>query len=168
ARAAALIGQPVEVLRFEHFDLPPVFDGIWACASLLHLPEAELPECLTRLWAALKPSGNFYLSFKLGSGERAKDGRHFTDATEERLRLWMADLPEVASIDCWTTRDARPDRQEAWLNAVARRGGVAAGKLVSGGPADHFLPQLSRAAAQATEIDIAVAFIKATGLRLLI
>lgn len=168
ARAAALIGQSVEVLRFEHFDQPPVFDGIWACASLLHLPEADLPRCLARLWAALKPAGSFYLSFRLGSGERSKDGRHFTDATEERLRLWMGDLTEVANIDCWTTRDERPDRQEAWLNAIVRRSGIAAEKLVTGGPADHFLPQLSRAAAQATEIDIAVAFIKTTGLRLLI
>ena len=167
-RASALIGQHVEILRFEDFRQPPIFDGIWACASLLHLPESVIPGCIGRLWAALKPSGAFYLSFKYGQGERTKDGRHFTDATEERLRHWLKDLPEVADLDLWTTDDARPDRQDIWLNAILRRAPAAARNLITGEAANPFLPQLSVAMAQAAEIELAVAFIKTTGLRLLI
>src|SRR5262245_38138423 len=84
ARASGLIGTPVTVLRFEDFEECDCFDAIWACASLLHVPEVHLPTCIGNLWAGLKPFGVFYLSFKLGHGERAVDGRHFTDATEER------------------------------------------------------------------------------------
>ena len=168
ARASVLIGQNVEVLRFEQFDLPSMFDGIWACASLLHLPEADIPSCIFRLWASLKPSGAFYLSFKYGTSERNKDGRHFTDATEERLRHWLADLPEVAGIDLWTTHDARPDRDDVWLNAIIHRAPFASRSLITGELANPFLPQLSAAMAQASEIELAVAFIKTTGLRLLI
>lgn len=168
ARASTLIGQTVEVQSFEGVHQPPIFDGIWACASLLHLPEANIPYCIARLWAALKPSGAFYLSFKYGEGERKKDGRHFTDATEERLRHWLTDLPDVVGIEFWTTNDARPDRQDIWLNAIIRRAPVASRHLITGELANPFLPQLSAAMAQAAEIELAVAFIKITGLRLLI
>ena len=168
ARASVFVGHSVEVLRFEEFSKPPIFDGIWACASLLHVPEADLPETIARLWAALKPTGFFYLSFKYGEGERTKDGRHFTDATEERLLEWVAELPDVESRDVWTTEDVRADRQETWLNAIIRRQSTPVEKLITGQQFNPFLPQLSAAIAQATEIDLAVAFIKTTGLRLLL
>jgi superfamily II DNA or RNA helicase/SAM-dependent methyltransferase len=167
ARASSLIGQPVEVLTFESFQKPPIFDGIWACASLLHLNEADIPSCIARLWAGLKSSGVFYLSFKYGDGERSHDGRHFTDATEARLRFWLTDLPEVSSIEVWTTDDARSDRQDIWLNAIIHRAPVASRSLITGESTNPFLTQLSGAMAQAAEIELAVAFIKATGLRLL-
>uniref|UniRef100_UPI0035B0A158 DEAD/DEAH box helicase family protein n=1 Tax=Stella sp. TaxID=2912054 RepID=UPI0035B0A158 len=166
--AAALIGQDVEVLRFEQFEQPPIFDGIWACASLLHLPEAQIPGAVARLWAALKPSGAFYLSFKEGGGERHKDGRHFTDATEGRLRTWLAKLPGSLPADLWTSQDVRADRTDVWLNAIVRRSPVNAVRLITGEQSNPFLPQLSAAIAQAAEIELAVAFIKTTGLRLLL
>jgi hypothetical protein len=46
------------------------FDGIWACASPLHVPRLELPPRMTRLAKALKPGGVMYVSFKYGLGER--------------------------------------------------------------------------------------------------
>ena len=168
ARASAFIGQNVKVLRFDEFDEPPIFDGIWACASLLHVPEAELPGTFARIWAALKPTGSFYFSFKYGEGERTKDGRHFTDATEERLLEWLAELPDVGFQDVWTTEDVRADRQEIWLNVIIRRKSTPVDKLITGQQCNPFLPQLSAAMARATEIDLAVAFIKTTGLRLLL
>src|SRR5258707_382818 len=168
ARASKVIGEPVSVLRFENFGERDSFDAIWACASLLHVPEAQLPSCISKLWAGLKPAGAFYLSFKFGDRERVVDGRHFTDATEERIRRWVSPLTDVEGIECWTTKDARPERQETWLNAIVRRRPAAANKIVTGERANPFLPKLSAAMAQATEIDLAVAFVKATGLRLLL
>lgn len=43
------IHQPVAVRRFEEVDEQDVYDGVWACASLLHLPEAQLRTALARL-----------------------------------------------------------------------------------------------------------------------
>lgn len=97
------------------------YDGIWACASLLHVLEKDMPECLHRLWQALKPGGVFYLSFKHGEGERLQQGRHFTDATPSRLAQWLQALSDVASSETWITEDARPDRHERWLNALLKR-----------------------------------------------
>jgi superfamily II DNA or RNA helicase/SAM-dependent methyltransferase len=167
--AAEGIGQPVQVQRFDELDERAAYDGVWACASLLHLPPAELPDALHRLWAALKPDGVLYLSLKHGDGERVDaEGRHFTDATEARLRDWLAALPEVAGIDCWLTPDHRPDRPDTWLNALMRRDTAPAAKLVTGEPTNPFLPQLCDAIAHADEIDLAVSFVKITGLRMLL
>ena len=168
-RAAEHIQQPVQVQRFEELDERAAYDGIWACASLLHLPAAELPNALQGLWAALKPDGTLYLSLKQGDGERVDaEGRHFTDATEVRLRDWLASLPEVAAIDCWLTPDERPDRTENWLNALVRRETAPAAKLVTGETTNPFLAQLCDAIAHADEIDLAVSFVKVTGLNMLL
>ena len=168
ARASSLIGQPVSILRLEKFESAPIFDGIWACASLLHLPELEIPASISRLWAALKPTGTLYLSFKYGNGERIDRGRHFTDANEERVVKWLAELTDVESHTLWTTQDIRPERQEVWLNAIVRRCAAVANRLITGEKSNPLLPQLSAAIASAAEIDLAVAFIKTTGLRLLL
>jgi superfamily II DNA or RNA helicase/SAM-dependent methyltransferase/SOS-response transcriptional repressor LexA len=167
--ASRYIGQEVAVRTFADIDECHCYDGIWACASLLHLPESELPAALARLWAALKPGGIFYLSFKNGEGERRDDqGRHFTDATESRLRGWLRPLPDIDSIACWLTADCRPGRSEQWLNVLLRRRPPTRNKLVSGGEDNPFLPHLCTAINLADEIDLAVAFVKTTGLRLLL
>lgn len=108
--AAEYLGQPVEVSTFAGIVECDCYDGIWACASLLHLPLAEIPAALDRLWKALKPGGAFYLSFKMGEGERAQDGRQFTDASETNLCEWLRALPQLHAIETWLTDDQRPDR----------------------------------------------------------
>ncbi len=114
--ASEYLGQAVAVHTFIDVAERDCYDGIWACASLLHLPLAEMPAALLRLWTALKPGGAFYLSFKLGEGERAQDGRHFTDANEATLREWLRILPSISTVQCWLTEDQRPDRHEQWID----------------------------------------------------
>lgn len=112
-------GLPVEKKRFEDVTEVERYDGIWCCASLLHVPLAELPGVMARLARALKPDGVWYLSFKYGSGEREKDGRVFTDMDEIKLNYLIADLENIVLLDTWIAGDKRPDRQdEQWLNAL--------------------------------------------------
>lgn len=167
ALASAHLGAEVAIRTFAEVCEHSCYDGIWACASLLHLPTADIPGALKNLWHALKPGGAFYLSFKIGSGERVHDGRHFTDVTEAELHQWISPLPGLESVEYWTTSDQRPGRSEHWLNAIFKRAAPIAEKLITGG-ADPFLPYLCGAVNTASEIDIAVAFIKTTGLRLLL
>lgn len=91
-------GLDVQLRTFADVKEQACYDGIWACASLLHVSQAELPAALAGLWNALKPGGAFYLSFKLGTSERLQDGRHFTDVEEPQLREWFAGLPDVDPI----------------------------------------------------------------------
>ena len=165
--ASTHCGFKVAVRRFEDVDDVEAFDGIWCCASLLHVPLTAMPATLDRLWRALRPGGTLYVSLKHGNGERVHSGRRFTDADEATLRKWLGRWPDVHQLDLWLTDDQRPDRAECWTNALATRAPVASQRLVTGG-ADHFLPHLSEAFTRATQADLAVAFIKTTGLRLLL
>ncbi len=160
-------GFPVHVRTFADVDEKSVYDGIWACASLLHVPAAEMPTALARLWIALKPGGSFYCSFKLGAGERVHEGRHFTDADESTLASWLSRLPQAELASIWRTPDARPGRRDEWLNAIVVKAIAPAVKLVTGG-SDPFLPHLSRAISGATDIALAVSFVKTLGLKLLL
>lgn len=165
--ASAHCGFEVANRRFDDVDEIAHFDGIWCCASLLHVPLSELPATFDRLWRALHPGGVLYVSFKHGQGEREHGGRRFTDADEATLQQWLGQLPDVDRIDLWLTDDQRPGRAERWTNALATRKPAPTQRLVTGG-ADHFLPHLSEALANATEADLGVAFIKASGLQLLL
>ncbi|MFN9880803.1 MAG: class I SAM-dependent methyltransferase, partial [Planctomycetota bacterium] len=60
--------------RFQDLDYRDAFDGIWACASLLHVPLSDLPDVFDRLRRALKQDGVCFMSFKYGNSERMDDG----------------------------------------------------------------------------------------------
>lgn len=115
-------GLPVRRMTFEAFVWESCFEGIWACASLLHVAEADLPEAIARLARHLVPGGVLYMSFKPGAGTRIKDGRRFTDMTEARLGALLDACPALAGCEMWRSADRRPNRAgETWLNALARR-----------------------------------------------
>lgn len=112
-------GLPVKQMRFEEVTEVERYDGIWCCASLLHVPLAELPGVMAQLAKALKPGGVWYLSFKYGSGEREKDGRRFTDMNEAGLGEMIVGLSGIELVECWLTGDKRAERQkERWFNAL--------------------------------------------------
>lgn len=93
-------------------------DGIWACASLLHVPMSELEQTFLHLGQFLKTGGVFYCSFKYGNNEIERNGRRFTNLNEALLRHLLSALP-LSIQKTWITEDLRPDRaEEKWLNAV--------------------------------------------------
>jgi 2-polyprenyl-3-methyl-5-hydroxy-6-metoxy-1,4-benzoquinol methylase len=118
--ASELLNQTVECMRFNEIRRQGEFDAVWACASLLHVPRAELSGSISALISSLKPDGVMYCSFKLGEEEREHDGRFFTDMTEESFRLLMSDISPDAEIETWITEDQRPDRNESWLNTLVK------------------------------------------------
>jgi 2-polyprenyl-3-methyl-5-hydroxy-6-metoxy-1,4-benzoquinol methylase len=93
--ASQYSGLPVKLLRFQDLDFNEEFDAIWACASLLHVPRAEIDDVLTRLANAPKSGGIMYMSFKHGLRERTKNGRFFNDYTEESLHRQLARHPQL-------------------------------------------------------------------------
>lgn len=121
ALAKAHSGLPVKQMTFAGVNEQEQFDGIWCCASLLHVPFAELPGVMHKLAAALKPGGIWYFSFKYGEGEREQEGRTFTDINETRLAALLAGQPTVAVIEQWITQDVRPGRDEKWLNCLVMK-----------------------------------------------
>lgn len=122
--ARLLTGLPVWRLDFRDYtpEEGEVYDGIWACASLLHLQKTELLPVMKVLSQALRPGGAFYVSFKYGTFEGERNGRHFTDFTLEEFREFIKSIPELSVAEYWITGDVRPGRgDERWLNIVLQR-----------------------------------------------
>ena len=113
-----------EVLQmtFEEMDFDDVFDGIWACASLVHLTEDEMEEILGKLVQALKMDGILYFLVHKGDRDGIYNGRYFRDYTRKELYGLMEKFSELELIDIWTTQDVRPGKTDKmWLNVLARK-----------------------------------------------
>ncbi|MGP7735435.1 class I SAM-dependent methyltransferase [Oceanimonas smirnovii] len=120
-KARDYTGLPVACHEFLSLSCQPPADAIWACASLLHVPENELAGVLAHLAAQLKTGGVLYCSFKYGRGEVERNGRRFTDMNEQGLAQLLEALP-LAITESWQTADLRPGReQETWLNALLKK-----------------------------------------------
>lgn len=116
-----ITGVKTSCIRFQDFNSPPKYDGIWACASLLHVPLAELDDVVRHLVRALKSSGAFYLSFRYGTKERiAADGRHFTDMDEDATRRLLNAIPDLTIAEIWRSGgEGVHHGKDFWLNAIA-------------------------------------------------
>ncbi len=113
------IGIPVSCFSFEEMEIREKYDGIWACASLLHVAAADMEDVFFRLCRALKTGGILYASFKYGEGERIKDGRHFTDYTENALKR-LAEKTGFSVMKCFLTQDVRAEyKEQKWVNLIA-------------------------------------------------
>ncbi len=117
--ASEYAGQDVIHLQFQEISFTQLFDGIWASASLLHVPSNELGIVLTKLKNSLKENGVLYASFKYGDFEGERNGRYFNDLTETTASEAFSDF-EV--IKTWITCDARKDRlDEKWVNILVKK-----------------------------------------------
>ena len=99
------------------------YDGIWACASILHLNKAELSGVFEKMSRALKKTGIIYTSFKYGDFEGMRNGRYFTDFTEESFAALLNNIPLLTIEKQWITGDARQSRENVkWYNIILKRG----------------------------------------------
>lgn len=121
ALASNVINKKVHVCEFKNYRNEHRFDAIWACASLLHVPYNELPQTFKSLTALLNNDGVFYCSFKYGDDEVERNGRLFSNLTENSFAKQVEGLP-LQIIKQWQTGDLRADRQsEKWLNVILRK-----------------------------------------------
>ncbi|MBX5157885.1 class I SAM-dependent methyltransferase [Rhizobium sp. NZLR8] len=121
-QAEVRIGRPVKVMLFQELDADSAFDGVWAHASLLHVPRAELPDVFARIRRALKIGGFLHASFKAGEAEGHDGfGRYYNYPSAE----WLSELLKKAgwyniAIEESDGRgyDGKPTR---WLTVSAER-----------------------------------------------
>ena len=107
---------------FQHYRPDKKFDGIWACASLLHLSFDEVVEVMNRLSLCLNKGGCFYVSFKYGEFSYMRHGRYFTDMTKETFAQLLANVEGLKIELQKITSDVRADRvDEKWLNVYMEK-----------------------------------------------
>jgi SAM-dependent methyltransferase len=121
--ASRRLGHPVEAMRFDQLDAHEAYDGVWASACLLHVPRDELAGILGKIHRALKPSGVFYASYKMGEDDgRDSLGRYYSYVSREWLEMTYASAGSWITLSSDTNVIQSFDETPAnMLNLVVRR-----------------------------------------------
>ena len=105
--ASQLLNHNVIVSRFEELKLEGKYDGIWACASLLHVNREDIVSVLKKLVNNLKDGAVFYLSFKY---------------TNETFKEVIKEIKDFRIKDIYKTGDTLGGREGLlWLNILLQR-----------------------------------------------
>ena len=120
--AGEYTGVNVKNMLFHELAEVERYDGIWACSSILHLPPEELADVMRKMVIALKYNGIIYTSFKYGTFAGERNGRYFTDMTEDAFADFIKQIKNIKIEEQWITSDVRPERsEEKWLNLILRK-----------------------------------------------
>lgn len=96
------------------------FDGIFANASLFHVPGQELPRILTACHRALRMSGILFMSNPRGNAEGWQGERygHYMEFDDSRACLEQAGF---SVLDHYYRPAGKPRQQQPWLAIIAQR-----------------------------------------------
>ncbi len=120
--ASVYTGIEAKHMLFHELNDVITYDGIWACASILHLPYEDLSNVFLKMATALKDNGILYTSFKYGTFEGYRGERYYTDMDEEKLSHFLEKLKLFSIVEEWVSEDVRPGRSdEKWLNILLKK-----------------------------------------------
>lgn len=122
AMAAAYSGCEVWQQNFLDLDLPDeMFDGIYANASLFHVPRSLLPKVLGELHAALKPGGVLFSSNPRGNNEEGWNGPRWGSFHD--YAAWEAYVTGAGfdPLSHYYRPEGLPRDQQPWLASVWRK-----------------------------------------------
>lgn len=115
------IGQDVvHHMMFDELEFEDVFDGVWACASLLHVKKTEINGIIDKISKSLVKDGVLYMSFKQGEFEGMRDGRYYADYEVSEIRNIIKAHQELEIIDIYTKRRNKDD-EHTWINVFVRK-----------------------------------------------
>lgn len=120
--ASEYTGIEVKNMFFQELTEVEKYDGIWACSSILHLTVKDLSDVMKKMVIALRKNGIIYTSFKYGVFAGERNGRYFTDMTEETFAKFLKNIDGLEVEEQWKSSDVRPGREEEkWLNLILRK-----------------------------------------------
>jgi hypothetical protein len=110
-------------MLFEEIEFIDLFDGIWASASLLHVPKEKLGDVLHRLNRALKKNGVLFMSFKYGNFEGIRDDRYYTDINDDDVESLVGEGWKM--IKYYISGDKIGRDEVKWINIFMKKKGTA-------------------------------------------
>ena len=117
--ASNLLNEEVEQLNFLDINYNNEFDGIFACASLLHLSSEDLLIVLNKISNALKENGILYTCFKYGNSTRVDKGRFYNDMNEEKFIKLLTNVEDLKILKTWVTQQYKTDTK--FINYIIRK-----------------------------------------------
>lgn len=112
-----------QVMDFEHLDFSAAeFDGIWADASLHHIPKAKLPDVLVKIYEILKKEGLFFIKVKHGQSDSIRENEKFGKVLKRYFAYYESDeLVNFLSSAGFTVLDAKVTTGGEWLDVFAKK-----------------------------------------------
>lgn len=117
--ARSILNRDVEQINFLDINYKEEFDGVFACASLLHLDNEDLIVVLKKISSALKQNGILYTCFKYGNSTRVDKGRFYNDMNEEKFLDLIKNIEELKIMKSWITEQYKTDTK--FLNYVIKK-----------------------------------------------
>ena len=122
AMARADSGCEVWHQDFLALDLPAErFDGIFANASLFHVPRQELPRVLRQLRAALKPGGVLFSSNPRGGNDEGWSGQRYGSWHDYESWKVLLEAAGFEELEHYYRPAGLPREQQPWLASVWRK-----------------------------------------------
>lgn len=116
----------VKEMFFEDFIEKDTYDGIWACATLLHLPKEVLIKVLSNLAASLKDDGYIYTTFKYGNFEGIRHERYFIDFTPETFSELIKSVSELEIIEEFESNSSlKSQNNKHWINFILKKKNIS-------------------------------------------
>lgn len=120
--SSELTGQKTQYLRMQDIEFKNEFNGIWACASLLHIDKKITESGFNILCNALRDNGVLYASYKYGKGTSILGDRYYNNYDETSFAEVIDNVNNFEILTYWITKDLRPDRiDEKWLNVILKK-----------------------------------------------
>lgn len=117
--ASNLLNEKVQQLNFLDINYKDEFDGVFACASLLHLSNEDLLTVLKKISNALKENGILYTCFKYGDSTRVDKGRFYNDMNEEKFINILNNVEDLKILKTWVTVQYKSDTK--FINYIIRK-----------------------------------------------
>ena len=97
------------------------FDGVFANATLFHVPKQELPQVLNKLWAAIKPDGVLFSSNPRGDNQEGWNSDRY--GSYHNLEKWTDALTAIGFelLEHYYRPPGMPRQHQPWLATVWRR-----------------------------------------------
>ena len=115
-------GLRVKVTLFQNLNFIEEFDGVWACASLLHCPPMDLDKTIHNIYKSLLPNGVLYISVKYGNSLSIDDkSRLFTYFTERSLQKTVTKYSLFKIEELWTETIPLRNTEQKWVNVLCRK-----------------------------------------------
>lgn len=120
--AQKITGAKVYNLAAEEIDFTECYDGIWACASLLHMSKSALIETAPKIFKATKRDGYIYVSLKRGVGEvRDDEGRYFSFYEMEEVCEIFLSRGGGRVVNSWLSSDKNGRVGTQWINLLLQK-----------------------------------------------
>ena len=120
--ASLYTGLDVKCMNFNDFDDIDTYDGVWACASLLHVDKHDLLRILTKLRDSLKQNGHMFVALKNGKGEEVtKEGRYYNylDIADVEDLAFSSGLDIVLVYMSYSV--SNPREEKYWNNFILKK-----------------------------------------------